>query len=199
VEFQHRRALDLVVGHCDIAERLRDVPPSARTRGLYFNSIATEVKKARKGGDYASYFPGDRHVALSFYPLSDYLIRLAVAGALVAAPADVHAGMSQITSANATAFSSSLLGRILLRLLSRDPVRLAQQALAARRQSSTYGEWTLHQHGPRELEMVYRGEFIWIESAVAGSAAGTFAAGQIDASLETKLVDRYDGSTVIRW
>jgi uncharacterized protein (TIGR02265 family) len=199
VDLLHRRALDLVVGHCDIAERLRDVPPSARTRGLYFNSVVTEVKRAGKGGDYAAYFPADRHLALSYYPLSEYLVRLAVAGALVASPADVHAGMSQIARANATAFASSLLGRILLRLLARDPVRLTQQGLAARRQSSTYGEWSLHQHGPRELEMVYRSEFIWIESAVAGSAVGTFAACEIEASLETRLVDRYDGSTVIRW
>jgi uncharacterized protein (TIGR02265 family) len=199
VEPLHARALDLVARHCDIVERLRDVPPSARTRGLFFNSVVAEVKRAGKGDGYAAYFPGDRHQALSFYPLSDYLIRLAVAGALVASPTDVHLGMSQLTRANATAFASSLLGRIMLRLLARDPVRLTQQGLAARRQTSTYGEWTLHQHGPRELEMVYRSEFIWIESAVAGSAAGTFAACQIEASLETRLVDRYDGSTFIRW
>lgn len=188
-----------MTGHCDIAERLRDVPPSARTRGLYFNSVVAEVKRAGKGADYAAYFPGERRLGLSFYPLSEYLVRLAVAGALLASPADVHAGMSLIARANATAFASSLLGRIMLRLLARDPVRLTQQGLAARRQSSTYGEWTLHQRGARELEMVYRSEFIWIESAVAGSAAGTFAACQIEASLETKLTDRYDGSTIIRW
>lgn len=192
-------ALALVRDHCDLIDRLRDVPPSARVRGLYFGSVVAEIKRAGKQAEYESYFPGERRSTLGFHPLTDYLVRLAVAGALIESPARVHAGMERITRGNAQAFAASLLGRVLLRMLARDPVRLTEQGLAARRLSTNYGEWRLERRGPCEIEMVYRDEYMWIESAIAGAAAGTFASCRVETTVETVLTDRYHGSTLIRW
>jgi hypothetical protein len=83
--------------------------------------------------------------------------------------------------------------------LDRDPVRLTEQGLAARRQSTTYGEWQLVRREPTQIEMIYRAEYMWIESAIAGAATGTFESLQIKPRLETKLTDRYNGSTIVSW
>ena len=108
--------------------------------------------------------------------------------------------MFELSRVNATTVADSLLGRVLIRLLARDPLRLAEQSVAARRQMSSYGRWSLVRHGPREIEIVYEDEYTWIESAIAGAAAGTFATlGAFDVKLETKLVDRFRGSTFFRW
>jgi uncharacterized protein (TIGR02265 family) len=189
----------LVASHCDIIERLNDVPPSARVRGLYFKSVLNELRQLDRLAAFEEYFPAERRSSLTFYPLADYLVRLAVAGAVVRSPVELHAGIHQITRQNASAFSSSLLGRVLTRILARDPVRLTEQGLAARRQSTTYGEWELAQRGPREIEMIYRGEYMWIESAIAGAATGTFEGLKIQPRLQTTLTDKYNGSTLIRW
>jgi hypothetical protein len=87
----------------------------------------------------------------------------------------------------------------MLRFLAHDPVRLTEQGLAARRQTFQYGSWSIVHHGPRAIEMVYREEYIWIESAIAGGAIGAFEACGIQTKLETKLINRFDGSTLITW
>jgi uncharacterized protein (TIGR02265 family) len=107
--------------------------------------------------------------------------------------------MYAVARGNATTFGQSLLGKALFRLLSRDPVRLTEQGLAARRQSTTYGEWELVRKGPREIEMIYHAEYMWIESAIAGAALGSFESCQTTPRIETLLRDKYNGSTVVRW
>jgi uncharacterized protein (TIGR02265 family) len=192
-------AIELVAPHCDIVERLAVVPPSARVRGLYLNSFDPLLERAGKAALYRRYFADERWSALRMYPLRDYLVRLAVAGAALRGPESIHDGMHDVWRTNATTFATSLLGRTMLRLLSRDPVRLTEQGLAARRQTYQYGHWAIVRHGPRSIEMVYREEYIWIESAIAGGAVGAFETCGIKADLQTKLIGRFDGSTLITW
>ena len=193
------RAIELVAPYCDIAERLEAVPPSARVRGLYLNSFEGLLRRAGKAELWDRYFADERWSAVRMYPLRDYMVRLAVAGACLRGPEQVHAGMHDVWRTNATTFASSLLGRTMLRLLSHDPVRLTEQGLAARRQTYQYGHWSIVRHGPRSIEMVYREEYIWIESAIAGGAVGAFEACGITAEIQTKLINRFDGATLISW
>ena len=196
---QLAQAIAQVAPHCDLIERLEAVPPSALVRGLYLKSLASVLERAGKSELYERYFAGESWSALRMYPLRDYMVRLAVAGAALRGPAHVHAGMHDIWRTNATTFAGSLLGRTMLRFLSKDPVRLTEQALAARRQTFQYGHWSIARHGPRCIEMVYREEYVWIDSAIAGGAVGAFEACGILAELRTKLVNRFDGSTLISW
>jgi uncharacterized protein (TIGR02265 family) len=191
--------LDIVAPYCDIRERLQLVPAAARVRGLYFRSLVSELKQAGKLTEYRALFPDDNWSAMELYPLSSYILRLACSGALLASPERVHEGMHDIMRANATAFADSLLGKAMLRLLSRDPVRLTEQALAARRLTHLYGHWEIARHGPRCIEMIYHEEYVWLESAAVGAARGTFEACGLSPMLETRLKDRFNGSTLVRW
>ncbi len=193
------RAIQVVAPYCDIVSRLEVVPPSALVRGLYLRSFETVLQRAGRTHLYREYFEGERWSPIRMYPLRDYMIRLAVAGASLRSPERVHDGMHDVWRTNATTFAASLLGRTMLRLLSHDPVRLTEQGLAARRQTYQYGHWEIVRHGPRAVEMVYREEYLWIESAIAGGAVGAFEACGIEANLETKLLNRFDGSTMITW
>lgn len=194
-----KRAVDLVAPYCDLVERLEVVPPSARVRGLYLKSLDPVLQRVGRASLYRQYFEGERWSPIRMYPLRDYMIRLAVAGAALHSPERVHTGMRDVWRTNATTFASSLLGRTMLRFLAHDPVRLTEQGLAARRQTFQYGSWSIVHHGPRSIEMVYREEYIWIESAIAGGAIGAFESCGIQTQLETKLINRFDGSTLITW
>lgn len=193
------RALELVGDHCDIVDRLRDVPPAASIRGIFFRNLERQVEREGRLEDYRAFFPDDRYSSLPFYPLGDYLVRLACAGAIVVSPPALGEGIFKIARSYATTFAESLLGRALIRLLSHDPVRLTEQGLAAKRQTHNYGHWEIVRHGPSAIEMRYEDEFQWIESAMAGAAAGTFESCGIQAQLETRMRSRYSGSTFVRW
>lgn len=193
------RALALVSNYCDIVERLKCVPPSARIRGLYMRALEKAVAREGRLEPYRRLFPDDAFSPVRFYPLEDYMIRLACGGALIETPERVHEGMYDIGRGNALAFIDSLLGRTMLRLLARDPVRITEQGLAARRQTNQYGQWRVVRHSPTCVEMVYEEEYLWIESALAGAAVGTFEACGLSPRIETRLKDRFHGSTVVQW
>jgi hypothetical protein len=120
------RALELVAPYCDIEERLRAVPPAARIRGLTFRPITSVLIKAGKIGPYYELF-GPHHVnSMALYPLGDFLLRLACAGAILRSPQEVLQGMFEISLATAREYASSMLGRTLIRLLAKDPIKLSR-------------------------------------------------------------------------
>jgi uncharacterized protein (TIGR02265 family) len=201
----------LVAPHCDLVDRLRFIPPAAGVRGMFFQNIEAQVECMGHSSTFRTYFPNDRYSALQYYPLSEFLVRLACAGAVVASlgtgenehgepsPRRLHDGMRAITRGHSTMFVQSLLGRVLLRLLARDPVKLTEQGLAARRQTHRYGHWTLERVSSCHVQVVYEDEYLWIESAVHGAAEGTYVSCLPEVRLETELTGRFAGKTSIRW
>src|SRR5579859_8053211 len=103
---------------CDLAERLPLLPPSAKSRGVYLVGIDRVLAKTGSFDKFKALFP-QRPSAIPWFPTSDFLVRLAVAGALLAGPERVHQGMLEIGRGNAVTFAESLLGRVLIRLLDR--------------------------------------------------------------------------------
>jgi uncharacterized protein (TIGR02265 family) len=182
----------------DLAERLPLVPPSARVRGLYFGNIERAVTVAGHGERFSSLFP-KRFATVLWHPATEFLVQLAVGGALLAGPDRVHEGMFELGRGNAVAFGESLLGRTLLRLLARDPKRLLRQGIAARRQSCSFGRWDLELSSEREAIVTMAEEYLYIESFLAGAAQGTFDAIGIPVRTEIVLRDRFNGQHILRW
>lgn len=193
------RALDFVAPHCDIRERLLDVPAEARVRGVAYRSITMVLQAADKLTEYEQQLGCVSRDSIAFYPLADYMVCLASASALLATPERLYEGMAEISRSNARYFSASLLGQALIHALASDPLSLLEQGLAMRRQIKDYGRWELVRHGPRDLEVRYFDEYVWIERAQAHAAAGTFDACTVKPNMVTKLTAPYSGSTRFQW
>jgi uncharacterized protein (TIGR02265 family) len=183
---------------CDLAERLPLLPPSAKSRGVYLGGIDRVLAKAGSFDKFKALFP-TRPSAIPWYPMSDFLVRLAVAGALLAGPDRVHQGMFEIGRGNAVTFAESLLGRALIRLLDRDPRRLLKQGIAGRRQGNTHGHWELEYPSEREAVVTMTEEYSYIESYLLGAAQGTFDAIGVPVRAEAVLQDRFNGKHILRW
>ena len=183
---------------CDLAERLPLVPPSAKSRGMYFVGIERALARGGSLDRFKALFPR-RPSVMRWYPTSDFLARLAVGGALLAGPERVHEGMTEIGRGNAAAFAESLLGRLLIRILDRDPKRLLKQGIAGRRQSSNYGRWELEYPSEREAVVTMTEEYAYIESYLLGAAQGTFDAIGVPVRAQAILTGRFNGSQVLRW
>ncbi len=184
--------------HCDVAERLILMPPSAKVRGVYFGGIDRALARAGRHEPFAKLFP-QRPTAVLWYPAADFLVRLAVGGALLASPERVHEGMYEIGRGNAVAFAESLLGRALIRLLDRDPKRLLKQAIAGRRQGVSQGRWELEHTAEREAVVAMWEEYAYIESYLLGAARGTFDAVGVPVRAEAVLSDRFNGKHFLYW
>jgi uncharacterized protein (TIGR02265 family) len=184
--------------HSDLVERLSLVPPSARVRGVYFRSIERVLASAGHGERFAAIFP-ERFAAVLWHPAAEFLPRLAVGGALLAGPERIHEGMFEIGRGNALAFAESLVGRMMLRILDRDPKRLLRQAIAGRRQSYSFGHWDLELPAEREAVVTMAEEYLYLESYLVGAAQGTFDAVGLPVRIEVVRKDRFNGQHVLRW
>jgi uncharacterized protein (TIGR02265 family) len=183
---------------CDVMERLPLVPPSAKVRGVFFGTINRVLAKAGCLERFEALFP-QRPAVVLWHPEAEYLVRLAAGGAILAGPERVHEGMFEIGRGNAVSFAESLVGRALLRLLDRDPLRLLKQGIAGRRQGYTSGHWELEFRGEREAVVTMTEEYAYIESHLLGSAQGTFDAVGVPVRIECILRDRFNGTHILRW
>lgn len=193
-----REAIEEVCRYCDLEERLRLLPPSAKSRGVYFRSIEAVLSAAGHGAAYRRLFP-EIFAAVMWHPAAEFLVRLAVGGALLCSAERVHEGMFEIGRRNTIAFAESLLGRALLRLLSHDPKRLLQQGAAARRQSSSYGHWDLSFPDERSAVVEMKEEYMYIESYLLGAARGTFDAIGLKVETQVELDTPFAGRHLLRW
>lgn len=194
-----QRIVELVGPHCDIVRRLADVPATAKVRGVYFRSALEELARRGLRSAFEAVIPETDRSIFTLYPLSDYLLWVAWAGALVASPAAVHTGMLELSRGNAVYYGNSLLGRSLLRLLSRDPIRQLHQAIQSKRAVTNYGRWTLVEEGPSHAVVRLEDEYVWIESALLGAALGGLECCRIQPKAEVKLRDPYNGDLIFRW
>lgn len=184
--------------YCDIHERLALIPPSAKVRGTYARSIDSALMEAGKFRRYKELFPRELGT-LNWHPCGEFLQRLVVGGALLLGPERVHEGMLEIGRRNALEFARSLLGRMLMRLLSRDPKKLLMQGAAARRQTASYGTWQVT--FPEECTAIVTvvEEYMYLESFGFGAAYGTFDAIGLKVEAKAELQSKFDGRHILRW
>lgn len=191
--------LDEVGRHCDIRERLTLVPPSAKVRGTYCRSIDSALQEAGKFKRYKELFP--QHLGtLNWHPTGDFLVRLTVAAALLMdSPERVKEGMFEIGRKNALEFAQSLLGRMLMRLLSHDPRKLLMQGVAARRQTCSYGTWQVAFPADRQAVVTIIEEYLYLETFMFGAAFGTFDAIGLTLSATCELETKFRGKHFLSW
>ena len=187
-----------VAEHCDLEWRLAQVPASARIRGFYYRAIRTALEPAGKWDEYASLLP-ERRAPVASYPVADFLRRVCVAGAILESPENVHEGMRRIAHGNAVAASESLLGRVMIRLLSGDPKRLLHQGISVRRQSCLYGRWSLEFPSDSQAIMTMTDEYIWPDSYMLGAAQGTMATLPYPVSIRAELITPFSCRTYFSW
>jgi uncharacterized protein (TIGR02265 family) len=187
-----------VARHCDIEQRLSLVPPSAKVRGIYCRSIESVLRPAGQEQRYHELFP-QRLGTLQWHPCGELLRRLVIAGALLRGPEQVHEGMFEIGRRNALEFAQSLLGRMLLRLLSRDPRKLLLQGIAARRQTCGYGSWQVAFPEERMAVVSMLEEYLYLDSYALGSAVGTFEAIDLPLDARCELDTKFAGRHILRW
>jgi uncharacterized protein (TIGR02265 family) len=195
---ERRAAIARVGEHCDIEERLTLVPPSARVRGMFFRAIEKVLIDAGKAEPYVRLFP-EHFSALGFHPTHEFLPRLAVAGGLLYGPSRVHEGMTEIGKHCADAFTTSALGKLLLRVLAPEPKRLLLQGYAGRRQSTQPVHWEMSFPDDHTAIVDMREEYYYLESYQVGACIGMFEAVGRKVRVDVTLHDAFSGRHVLHW
>ena len=165
---------------------------------MYFGSVEKVLTRAGLLDAYRRRVPRT-YSAMRTYPARELLENVAIGGALLRSPEEVHAGMHEIGRDNSVAFAGSLLGRTVLRLLSRDPYRLLEQGVSGKRQASNYGRWRVERTGATSATMHFEQEYCWIDSYVLGAGEGTFESIGEEGRFELEMDGPYHGRHLISW
>jgi len=185
--------------YCDLAERLELVPPDAGIRGIYMRGVVSELEQKGLLPKFREAFPEAQESVLQFYPVRDYLARLCYAGVLVASPERVYEGIRDVSRCYAVSFGKSLLGRTIIRALSRTPWQILNQGLAGKKHACNYGEWRLTRTSPTSADLVMNTEYCWIDSSMIGSFEGALMFCGVTPQIEACLTSSFDGVLRVRW
>jgi uncharacterized protein (TIGR02265 family) len=167
-------------------------------RGYYCRSIESALMEAGKYKRYRELFPLALGT-LQWHPVAEILKRLVVGAALLQGPERVHGGMFEIGRRNALEFARTLLGRMLMRLLSRDPKKLLLQGAAARRQTCSYGNMRVTFAEERMAIVSMDEEYMYLESYLLGAAYGTFHGIDLHVTAKCELDTKFAGRHILRW
>jgi len=181
-------------------ERLAKIPSTAAVRGVWFSMMPQHMKRIGRGAEAAYRASGcvKPRTLYKLYAVGEFLEELLV-GSAITRPDDAAEGMREIWRHNIDAFTNSLLGRSVARLVRPSPTTALRWVERSRHLSCNYGDWWVEAITPQYSVMHLHEEYIWIESAHLGGAEGMLDAIGVKASVEAELLSDFDGRLHIRW
>jgi uncharacterized protein (TIGR02265 family) len=175
---------------------LREIPSTARVRGVFFNMISDHLKREGKQ-HVARRIVGGRRWLHSLYPVSEFL------EATVAAAPHVHEDPDQavriIWSEGSQYFASTWLGRKFQRFIRPDPASALLWIENAREHTCNYGQWRLEHVSANHVVLHMFDEYIWIDSAHVGGCQGLLTACGVTGTVRASLDGLFNGRLDIRW
>jgi uncharacterized protein (TIGR02265 family) len=187
-----------VAASLDLERRLRSVPSSACSRGIFFNMLRQDLDRRNLLA-----LPEVRRLlnvprkSYRFYPTRELLEVYALGGALV--DSDPREGMRHLFTDTANYFSNTWYGAAFARFLNPDPASALAYIERSREHVANYGRWRLERRGPGHAILHMFDEYFWIEAAQRGGCEGLLVACGVTGEVHAELDSEFDGRLDIRW
>jgi uncharacterized protein (TIGR02265 family) len=196
----HSVSIDLARSAADLnlERRLRETPPAASSRGIFFNMVRDELERRHLAGvPELKRLLSQPRSSYQFYPTRELLEAYALGGALV--NSDARQGMRELFTGNVRYFTSTWYGRAMARFIKPDPTVALAWLERTREHVANYGKWRLEKRGPAHAILHMFDEYLWIEAAQLGGCEGLLLACGIRGEVHAELDDDYNGRLDIRW
>ncbi len=178
--------------------RLRQIPASAQSRGLFFNMLRDDMAKRGLGDvpELKALLTTSRR-SYGFYPVRELIEAYAIAGALV--NADPIEGMRALFWGAVGYSAGTWYGRAFSRYIRPDPAAALRWLERSREYVANYGSWRLEVRSPEHAIMHMFDEFFWIEGAQRGGCEGLLTACGVEGEVLADLDAPFRGRLDIRW
>lgn len=186
----------------DLARRLAAATPADTLRGLNFNAVFAVVRDALGPDTARAIDPAGKGARIDFvsYPAEEYL-RIAFAAVERLEPrfGGAEAAWHEIGARSVGRFFDSTLGRTVLAIAGRDPLRFVSAAPGWYRAGVSYGERSVRYAGERRLVAEFRRDFIPPPFHRAVILTGLEAAGARGVSVDATPVGLLDTDFAVSW
>jgi uncharacterized protein (TIGR02265 family) len=181
----------------DLEQRLRDLPPSAAVRGVFFWLLREEVGKRGLGANRELADMLRAKEVFRLYPAADLLKAYATAASLI--EHDPNEGLRKLFSSMAPSYAKTWYGQLFSKFVGQDPGRALGYVERARERVANYGSWRLEIVEPRHVVLHMFDEYCWIESAQRGGCEALLEMCRVDGEVNVELDGPYRGALDIRW
>jgi uncharacterized protein (TIGR02265 family) len=178
--------------------RLAAIPPTAQSRGIFFNMLRDDLARLRLlGAPEIDRVLGKPRRSYMYYPTRELVEVCGIAGAIV--DSDPLEGIRQLFAGTATYFSSTWYGRAFARYLRPDPKAALSWIERSREFVANYGRWRLEIRGAGHAVFHMFDEYLWIEAAQRGGCDGLLRACGVEGEVIATVDDLFVGRLDIRW
>jgi uncharacterized protein (TIGR02265 family) len=199
-----RRAVSLIADlprasdDLDLERRLREIPRSAKIRGVFFRLLEDDLRRRGvKGWPQWGRVLGEQPVSHRLYPVHDLLVAYAEAAALISN--DPREGIRDIFQGICQPFSESWYGRAWKRYLKPDPFNALRWLERCREHVCNYGSCRLESRGPGRATLHMMDEYFWIDSAHRGGCEGLLKVCGVDGEVTAELESLFHGRLNVSW
>jgi uncharacterized protein (TIGR02265 family) len=184
----------------DLDRRLRETPEHAQVRGIWFGMTADYMCRQGSAVDAAwrALVNVPSRTIFRNYSVREYLQELAMAAAVLD-PSNPYDAMRMIWRNTPRYWTSSIIGRSLVRLLHPDPLSAWRWCERHREHFCNYGSWRLEVRSADYAIMHYFDEYIWIDGAHRGGAESLLDACGVEGTVEPEVISPYSGRMHVRW
>jgi uncharacterized protein (TIGR02265 family) len=190
--------LTRVAADLDLERRLREIPQSACSRGVFFNMVRDDLRRRNLLGlpEVGRLLRAPRK-SYRFYPTRDLIEVFALGGAIV--DADPREGMRKLFAGGSQYFASTWFGHAMARFLRPDPASALAWIERSREYFANYGRWRLERRGPEHAILHMFDEYLYLEAAHRGGCEGLLVACGVSGEVRAELDSDYSGRLDIRW
>jgi uncharacterized protein (TIGR02265 family) len=182
----------------DLERRLRLIPASASSRGVFFNMLREDMRK--RGflhvRELREILEEQRH-SYGLYSTRQLVEAFAIAGALV--DENPLEGMRDLFRTSPIQFSQSWYGRAMARYLRPDPAETLSWIERSRAHVANYGRWRVEHRGVRHAVLHMFDEYFWIDGALRGGCEGMLAACGVAGEVRVELDSPFQGRFHVTW
>ncbi len=180
--------------------RLRETPPGAHIRGLFFR--LAEQALAERGRELVAVWraaSGARfRWPFNMYPARDFIREQAVAAVLLD-PGDPGGALCRMWRATPRLSPLIRADGFIRYLTGRDPMRALGWLERNRGMMCNYGHWWVVPAGTNRATFHYRDECTWIEHCHVGGVEGTLLRCGVSPTVTPELDTPYRGKLLVTW
>ena len=190
--------LTRVAADLNLPRRLHDIPPSACTRGIFFNMLREDLGRRHLLGvpEIERVLKASRR-SYRFYSTRELVEACAISGAL--ADTDPREGMRLLFLGSAQYFAGTWYGQALAKFFQPNPAEALGWIERSREHVANYGRWRLERRGPEHFILHMFDEYLWIEAVQRAGCEGMLLACGVAGEVRAELDDDFNGRLDIRW
>lgn len=182
-------------GELDLEWRLKNIPASAKVRGVFFSVLNDEMQRRRLASvPEIRRFLTVPHHSYALYPATELVEAFAIAGALI--HPDPREGMRELFSGSIRYVTQTWYGKFFSKYLR--PYDALRWIERSREYIANYGRYRLEPRGDNDAILHKYDEYFWLD-ALRGGCEGMLEACGVRGEVKIELDSPFCGRFVIHW